>query len=276
MSRRLLLALVLAAATKLACAPEDVIVLRLPPATAGQASGGVAGSAGSEATGGAGTQAAGNESGGTAGGDAGGNAGSGASSPEGGSAGNPELAGSGGAGIGGGAGISGMSGSAGAESDCASNEDCPPSRVCSKSNCDAERGVCEPEPHFCEATPSPVCGCDNVTYWNDCVRRSAGVVASVSGECRAGAVSCQRAEDCPAEGALCARLLSRGDSCGPPGPGTCWVLPDGQCDPGDSRLWIECMPPGNPMPFPPPCVDTCSALMSDHPHIPARPDIPCP
>jgi hypothetical protein len=175
-----------------------------------------------------------------------------------------------------------MSGSAGGGHNdaCRNNDDCPPSRgVCVKNDCAAEWGECEPEPLFCEATPAPVCGCDNVTYWNDCVRRSAGVPASFPGECRAEAVACNDANDCGVEDAACSRLRSRGDidMC-PPGPGICWVLPKEHCDPGDSRRWVECVPPGAPLPpFPPPCIDTCTALMSGRPHIRARTDIvPCP
>jgi hypothetical protein len=192
-----------------------------------------------------------------------------------GSAGSPQ---GGAAGLGGMSGTGGQGGGGGEPGACRSNDDCPPSRVCAKSDCTAERGECEPEPLFCEATPAPVCGCDDVTYWNDCVRRSAGVAASAPGECRAGAVACNDARDCGVEDAVCARLRPRGgiDTC-VSGPGTCWVLPKEECDPVDSRRWVECVPPGAPLPpFPPPCIDTCTALMSGRPHIPAHPDIPCP
>lgn len=271
--------LVLAGAIELACAADDVIVLRLPPATAGMAGAGMAGAAGlggSEATSGG----AGMTSGGVAGTETAGSAGSAGSNPDG-SAGTPEQGGGTGGSSGAGAsGLGGTGGTAGAGDvdDCAKNDDCPPSRVCAKETCASERGICEPEPLFCEATPAPVCGCDNVTYWNDCVRRSAGVAASTRGECRAGAAECDTARDCGVDGAVCARLLPTGpiDMC-PPGPGTCWVLPEEQCDPGDSRRWVECVPPGAPLPpFPPPCVDTCRALQSGRPHIAARRDIPCP
>jgi hypothetical protein len=268
--------LLLASTSPAACESEDLVVLRLPGVPAG-----MAGGAGVETTsGGAG---AGTSSAGMSGTFAAGSAGMSAGSPGGGNAG-AEQAGTGGmetGGVAGLAGISGMSGSAGAGHNdaCRSNDDCPPSRVCVKNDCQAEWGECEPEPLFCEATPAPVCGCDNVTYWNDCVRRSAGVPASFPGECRAAAVACDDANDCGVEDAACSRLRSRGsiDMC-PPGPGICWVLPKEHCDPGDSRRWVECVPPGAPLPpFPPPCIDTCTALMSGRPHIQARTDIvPCP
>lgn len=267
-----------------ACEARDVVVLRLPAATAGMMGAGMAAVAGT-------TTVAGASSGGVAGAEAAGSSGAGGS-VEGGSGGS-ELGGAGGSTQAGNAGTAGMAGTAGAAgfggmsghagsggSDaCRSNGDCPPSRVCAKNDCTAELGACEPEPLFCEATRATVCGCDGVTYWNDCVRRSAGVAASTQGECSAGAVSCDVADDCGVEDAVCARLRPRGslDMC-PPGPGTCWVLPKEQCDPRDSRRWVECVPPGTPIPtFPPPCIDTCTALMSGRTHIPARPDIvPCP
>lgn len=277
--------LTLVSAVTLACDATDVVVLRLPAPTAGVAGGGVAGGGVGGVAGAipnAGT-AGGGMSGAAAGsgGDAGRGEGGSAGSSRGGDGGGEQAGSAGAAGMAGLAGFGGTSGHAGTGGSdlCRNNDDCPPSRVCAKIYCTDELGACEPEPLFCEATPDPVCGCNQVTYWNDCVRRSAGVPASTTGECRAGAASCDVAEDCGVADAVCARLRPRGslDMC-PPGPGTCWVLPKEQCDPGDPRRWVECVPPGVPLPtFPPPCIDTCTALMSGRTHIPARPDIlPCP
>ena len=44
-------------------------------------------------------------------------------------------------------------------------------------------GTCKRKPIACTAQYLPVCGCDNKTYSNDCVRRSAGVSKKHDGAC---------------------------------------------------------------------------------------------
>jgi hypothetical protein len=67
---------------------------------------------------------------------------------------------------------------------CISNAYCPAGSYCEKAVGDcAGYGVCEPQPTSCEALLEPVCGCDNVTYENNCEAAMAGVVIQYVGPC---------------------------------------------------------------------------------------------
>jgi hypothetical protein len=236
-----------------ACERDEVVVWSSGAGGAGGSSGsaGTAGSGGSEAgsagtSGSAGTAGtAGTESAGTAGG--------------GGAAGAEEPAE-----MGGGAGESGTT--------CTDSSECPAFWTCEKASCSDETGVCEPRPVFCPPEPIPVCGCDHVTYWNDCVRRQSGASAARgNGECRSGARTCSTGDDCGVPNASCARIFppipDPGAFCNPAAPGVCWVVP-ARCEPSaDPLRWRECAPYGGE---PPPCVDTCGAIVSERPHIPPR------
>lgn len=170
---------------------------------------------------------------------------------------------------------------------CVESSECSGRGYCSKRECTDLGGECELRPVVCENDLAPVCGCDGITYWNDCLRRQAGASIMNKGECVQNPRFCGGAlqgppktpdeppvpgpdpsgPPCPT-GTFCARLsLPSPPAPGPqpPGcagdvPGTCWALPV-ECPPNAGPIgWIECGPaPG--------CVSMCKAIRSEIPHV---------
>jgi hypothetical protein len=239
-----------AAALVVACEGREVPVFELPVVVGGAAgTGGVAGTfttAGSDTNSESGN---GNAGAGTGGGES--FAGSGPLTPLGGSAGFHDTGGSPGAGGG------------GSPAPCGSDQDCMPGWLCEKPGCDAATGNCVPWPPFCQPEPAPVCGCDGVTYWNDCIRLQAPSHTQLQSadQCRANACTCEVGADCMVPYASCSHLLPPGATCGH-GMGACWVLPP-QCPLNtDFKMWRECRPPDAGQP--PACLDTCNAIATEH------------
>jgi len=251
MSRRPFAALALTASVLvLACDGPEVAVFDLPGpmSMAGTAEMAGAATVTSAGSGGAATSSAGSSSGGSL-------AGSGSTAGEGG----------GSAGMLNTAGIPGGFGTG--PTKCGDDGDCMLGWQCEKQGCAEVTGVCVPWPALCPPNPAPVCGCDGVTYWNDCIRLKSHARLAAFDQCRATACTCEVGLDCvvpPGTYASCSHLLPSGAICGH-GSGACWVLPP-QCDPtADSRMWRECRPP-DPGEVPA-CVDTCTAIASEHSYV---------
>jgi hypothetical protein len=72
-----------------------------------------------------------------------------------------------------------------------SNKQCPAGQYC-KVSADAchtpkAKGACEESPQLCNELYQPVCGCDGVTYPNDCHAAMKGVSVASTGACPAPA-----------------------------------------------------------------------------------------
>ena len=77
---------------------------------------------------------------------------------------------------------------------CATNEECLYDEFCElQAGACGEPGSCLVAPLSCPFTWDPVCGCDGVTWDNDCVRQQAGVSLMYLGEC---ASDCVEDVDC--------------------------------------------------------------------------------
>lgn len=156
---------------------------------------------------------------------------------------------------------------------CADDIDCVDGMFCEKPTCGAATGLCESRPTVCAAQESPVCGCDGISYFNDCLRRASGITASTPGECGRRAQVCGGpvAEACPGQ-AYCSRIDASSPTCQPVGPptlGKCWILP-AVCPSGalSGDRFIACAPSD---PLAPPtqwgCVNACEAIRSERPHL---------
>lgn len=94
---------------------------------------------------------------------------------------------------------------------------------------DCKTGVCVPLPTETKNTFDPVCGCDDVNYWNDDVAGARGMSVKAKGEC-AKPVTCGGpgpTRACPAGlGLSCDMMAGNAVQCAAQSvPGVCWALP---------------------------------------------------
>jgi hypothetical protein len=135
---------------------------------------------------------------------------------------------------------------------CSDNGGCLGGQFCEKPSCGAALGRCVQQPAFCDGDSRPECGCDGVTYWNDCLRRKAGAGLSERGPC-VSPRPCDTTSPCEGE-AVCGRLVNPAQ-CGLVPAGACFVLPE-RCDGFMPDHFYEC---GAPMTL---CLDGCAAIRS--------------
>jgi hypothetical protein len=139
---------------------------------------------------------------------------------------------------------------------CLVSMDCDAGYYCAKTTCAAQSGTCTLPPLSCDTAPEgPVCGCDNVTYFSNCLAEQNGAPSYTDGECLQNPVLCGGPNpQCPGN-AICAQLFDLpGDYDHCEGPGRCWVIP-AQCPTAPSTdRWSSCDPLGSV------CLDTCTAI----------------
>lgn len=166
---------------------------------------------------------------------------------------------------------------------CVDSSTCPTGYYCSLPTCGAlTGGTCELPDTVCPSNEDPWCGCDQVTYFNDCLRRANGVSSSTKGPCLSFGLPCGGGGPgpggsggpspggssggglgspgvCP-EGALCAQLGGpTHGTCDHPIPGTCWVIPANCASTTPNDYWDSCNGTGD-------CLDTCDAIRNGGPH----------
>ncbi len=106
---------------------------------------------------------------------------------------------------------------------CIEHWDCSEGMFCKRGigSC-GDPGVCTPLPLACDENYAPVCGCDGMTYSNECSANAGSHNVAYDGECQPGKLCVDTADCDPDEYCLTASGM-----CG--GEGTCTPYPDAEC-----------------------------------------------
>jgi len=111
----------------------------------------------------------------------------------------------------------------GSACDPSDSKSCPSGSYCNAPGCGSS-GVCTATPSAESATLSPVCGCDNVTYWNESIAARRGISTKSSGTC-SSPLPCGAAKKC-AKDTYCNKGVNSAPSCNVGGNfGSCWGIP---------------------------------------------------
>ncbi len=88
---------------------------------------------------------------------------------------------------------------------CATDDECADTEYCSKEPGDCEGdGICMDLPLACPEIWAPVCGCDGMTYGNDCEANTSGTSVDHEGECFLEPDTCVTNDEC-LSGQYCVR-----------------------------------------------------------------------